>query len=367
MNKSSHHFGVSLMAMAVALGLSPGLTKAQSPLLAPSIQNGGPPTVEQRRAERAERREKAQALWDRWRANPASAGEASLTEIVVLQGIRPTKDNAAALIDALRTKGGPRDKALLARIAGDLYRDLGEEGDKQTQETVRAYVSQLAKSETEPQLWKAVAYTYSRMGWFPDSMLVFARSKLIWGDREYYGELAHAVLSAPQSEQVKIIKELEAGDTKFGGGFNDFGKEILANDLKNEHAVKTLHPEAARAALAMFKKKEPAFAAEPEKMGIGSLSAYSDWAAAVVTLTAHASGEPPKNVLARMVQVERDPRKLIAVLNDSQTSALLVAAMDQKSIAAIDASINAYGAKHKTNPNVQDFVGIARRRLAEQR
>ncbi|MEO5670471.1 MAG: hypothetical protein ABIR26_07240 [Ramlibacter sp.] len=286
---------------------------------------------------------------------------------MALQGIRPTKENAAALLDAMRTKGGPRDKALMARIAGDMYRDLGEEGDKQTQETVRGYIAQLAKGETEPQLWKAVAYTYSRMGWFPDSMVVFARSKLIWGDREYYGELAHAVLSAPQAEQVKIIKELEAGDTKFGGGFNDFGKEILANDLKNEYAVKMLHPEAARAALAMFKKKEPALAPEPEKMGIGSLAAHSDWVAAVVTLTAHASGEPPKNVLARMMQVDGDPRKLIAVLQDSQTSALLLAAMDQRSIAAIDASINVYGAKYKANPCVQEFVGMARRRLAEQK
>ncbi len=355
--------GVALAAVACALALPAGPALSQSPRITPAPQVGGLPSLDQRRAELAVRRDKAQVLWDTWRANPRAAKNDSLEQISALGGLRPTKENTTALIEAMRTLGTPLEKSVLASMAGQLYRDLDDQGDKQSQEMVRTYIAQVASREMEPQVWKAAAFTYSRMGWFSDSMQVFTRAKYIWGDRNYYGELAHAVVSAPQAEQIKIIKELEAGDTRFGGGFNDFGKEILASQLTNDHAVKALHPEAARAVLAMFNRKPPAFPAELEKIGVSDLAAYREWMMAVVALTANANGEPPKNVLARMIDVNGDPRKLIAVLPDSRTHA----ALDQKSLAAIDANLASYGAKYKADANLQGFVANARSELAVQK
>lgn len=358
MNKSSISIAAAVAALVCAWsGITPPAS-AQSPFVTPA--QSAIPTLDQRRAERTERRDKAQKMWDAWRAKRGSHEE--LAQIASQMGLRPTKENADSVIGLMRDKATTnRDKAMLSRMAGDLYRDLGEQGDLQTQEQVRAFLADVVKTEKEPEFQRAAAFTYSRLGWFPDSMHLFQRSRFVWGDKDYYNELAHALVSAPQGEQLKILKALEAGDT--AGGYNAFAKEILASHLKHEGNVKRLHPEVARGALAMFKKQEPKFPSDPVVMGVSLLDGYADWAGAVVTLTTQASGEPPRLVLARMVDVKDDPRKLIAVLMDGKLAALMNTAIDRKSMVEIEAAITSFGEKYKTNPNVQDFVGEAKRGL----
>lgn len=98
-------------------------------------------------------------------------------------------------------------------------------------------------------------------------------------------------------------------------------------------------------------------------MGVSLLDGYAEWVGAVVTLTAQATDEPQRVVLARMVDVKDDPRKLIAILMDPKLVPLMKTAIDRKTFTEIETVINAMGEKYRTNPNVQDFIGAARRGL----
>lgn len=347
------------LVTACAWGFVPAI--AQSPFNSPPPYAVGPPTVEQRHAARAELADKTQKMWDVYKRNPTGAAHAAVAEIYASRGLRPDRANTEdliALIQSSKTSG--QDRAMLARIAGDLYRDLDEQGEKATQEKLRAVISNLVRTESERSLQRAAAFTYSRMGWFPDSMQLFGRSRFVWGDRDYYGELAHALTSAPSGEQLKIVKEIELGE----GRLNDYAKEVLAGELQNLSAVQTLHPDAARAVLALLQKKEPRLPADPAAMGVGVMDGYSEWLAAVVALTSHASGQVPQFVLARMIDVKGDPRKLIAVLTNPRIGPLVRAGLDLRSVVQITSAVNAFSDKYAANPNVRDWVGMAQMELA---
>ena len=105
---------VPLAACALFSFASPAV--AQSPFVA--VPSGGPPTVDQRRAERTANRDKSQKMWDSWRG-PLGGGHDALAEIAALQSLRPNKENVNSVLTAMRSKGpNGEDKAMLARIAG---------------------------------------------------------------------------------------------------------------------------------------------------------------------------------------------------------------------------------------------------------
>lgn len=182
MNKPSMSISLAVAALVCASHWSVPPVRAQSPFVSP--RPSAVPTVDQRRAERAAQRDKNQKLWDDWRAK--RGGHDELARIATQPaGLRPTKANADSVIGLMRDNfTSNRNKAMLARMAGDLYRNLGEQRDAQTQEQVRAFLAGVVRDEQDQEFQRAAAFTYSRLGWFPDSMQLFQRSRLVsWGIR----------------------------------------------------------------------------------------------------------------------------------------------------------------------------------------
>lgn len=335
---------------------------SQSPFTAPR-QDIGVPNIDDLRAARKKNRDEAQKLLDNWRRKAGRHGD--LIKIGSLGGLRPSRENAQALMDSIEDESlTPDDKAVLMDLTGDMFRALDELNDPVTKEKVRAHVAKVARTEMEPKLWKSAAFTYSRMGWFPDSKVIFMRGKLIWGDRDYYGELAHAVVTAPKDDQALILRELASGDEVGRGKFTFYAAEILASQLRSEEAAKILSPQAAAAAIAWLKKKEPAFDPVPSRVGLIDMSNYLDWVRALVTLKARVENLPPRNILPSFIDVEGDPRKLASLLSEGSSAALVRSSMDQPTLIKMEAKITAWGEKYKTDPNVQEIVQRARIRLA---
>ena len=306
-------------------------------------------------------RAQTQKDWEEYRINPSRAGHEAIVKIASTRSLPATRANATALLALLQSAGSSEDRAMLARMAGDLHYDFGKVGDQATQADIRDGLRQLVKNEHDPIVRKAAAFTYGRLGWFPDSMALLARSRPLLGDRDYYGELAHLLLLTPAAEQPEILKELEAGEGQHTG----YAKEILANEMRSEHAVDQVSPAGAKGALMLLLKTVPTFVAEPQAMGVADLFQYSDWFIAVVKLTVKTTGQPTASVVANMVQLDGDPRKLIAIFGDGQSAALARSAMDRRTLDKVNATLVAYAARFASNRTVQGFVSMAKTNLVQ--
>lgn len=331
---------------------------AQSPFTTPAPARSAADYGAAWNAQRA----KTQEQWDQYRINPSGAGHAALAGIASTRSLPGTKGNTADVLRLMESSDAATDdRQMLARIAGDLHDDLGRNGDKATQRDVQESLSRLARNEKDPKVRKTAVLTYSRMGWFQDSLPLLAAARPLLGDRPYHQELAHMLLVAPPDAQLKIVKALEDGE----GHNNDLGKEIIANLLRDENAMKQLSPAAVGPLLALMRKQEPVFGSPPQAMGSTTIGAYTDWFNSVVALTAKATGEPPRLVVARLLNLNDDPRKLVALFDDEHSAMLVRQAMAARDLDKVDASLAAFAARYSSNPNVQGFVRGARRNLAD--
>ena len=327
------------------------LVMAIAPVMAQIL---APPNRDAQRAQ-------TQKDWEEYRINPSRAGHEAIAKIASTRSLPATRSNATALLALLQSAGSSEDRAMLARMAGDLHFEFGRVGDKATQADIQDGLRQLVKNEQDPIVRKAAAFTYSRLGWFPDSMALLARSRPLLGDRDYHGELAHLLLVTPAAEQPKILKELEAGE----GHNTGYAKEIMANEMRTEHALDQVSTDGAKGALMLLLKTVPTFEAEPQAMGVSDLFQYSDWFIAVVKLTSKTTGQPTTIVVANMVQLDGDPRKLIAIFGDGQSAALARSAMDRPTLDKVNATLVAYAARFANDRNVQGFVSMASTNLVQ--
>jgi hypothetical protein len=330
------------------------------PALAQLAQPG--PSAQARQAERDAIRAKTQTLWDDYRSKPRRAGSDTLLRVAQTRSLAPTSANVINVLQLLNASGPSEDRVVLARIAGDLHFDLRQAGSKILQRDLEDSLSRLAKGEQDRDVRLAAVYTYSRMGYFPDSMAMLAGSRPLLGDRAYYAEMAHMLLAAPADEQAKLIEEIGTGE----GHNNDLAKQILMDQVRSiPQAFDRLPRPVTGALLDLFLKQEPKFnATQPSAIGFGSVTDYTNWFNAVVALTAKTSGEPPRYIAARLLKLDGDPRKLIAAFGDEQSAALVQSALARADLDKADAAIAGFGARFASNTNVQGFVEMARTNLA---
>jgi hypothetical protein len=333
---------------------------AAGPALAQLAQPG--PSAQARQAERDARRANTQSLWDDYRSSPRRLGSDTLSKVAQTRSLPPTQANVINVLQLLNASGPSEDRAVLARIAGDLHFDLRQAGSKVLQQDLEDSLSRLAKSERDPAVRLAAVYTYSRMGYFPDSMAMLAGSRPLLGDAAYHAEMAHMLLAAPTQGQLKLIEEIGTGE----GHHNDLAKQILMDQVRSiPQAFDRLPRPVIAALLDLFLKQEPKFnATQPSAIGFGSVTDYTNWFNAVVALTAKTNGESPRFIAARLLKLDGDPRKLIAAFWDEHSAALVQSALARADLNKADAAIAAFGARFASNTNVQGFVEMARTNLA---
>lgn len=307
-------------------------------------------------------RAKAQKDWDNYRTSPGRTGHDVIASIAASGALPANKTNAASVVQLLESFGARDDRAMLARIAGNLHWALGQAGDTASQRDVQEALARVAKNDKEdPKVRKTAVVAYARMGFFPDSISLIKRAQPVLGDRDFHGELAHMLISAPAEDQLKIIAEMAYGE----GHNNGFGKEILANELRNEQAIKLIAPTSVKPLLALLQAQEPPLGSPPELMGLGTIAVYADWLNAMVALNAKLTGELPRYVVARLLKLDGDPRKLVAAFSDEHIAAVVRPAFARRDLDQIDATLAAFAAKYSTNRNVQDFVRWSRNNIAE--
>lgn len=309
------------------------------------------------RGDDAAARAQAQKLWDGYRQNAGRAGSGErVMQVLGTRAFPATKENANAVLALAQTSVSSDEKVALIRLAGSLVPLLEDEGARSD---ILSFLSTLATNTKDPVLGRTAALAYSRTGFHPNSLAVLAHAhgQRYIGDDEYYGDLAHLLPAAPNSDaQAQILARL-------GAGKNGFSREVLANLLLDRRILNSLTPASASDALALLGPQQPTFSNSTTTISGVDVLRYGYWMNAVVGLNARVSGQTEPSVMAQLLKIDdANPKVLIGVLSYEPNAQLVRSAFGSQAIQKIDSSISAFGRQSK-NEWVQELADQARANL----
>ncbi|MCY7317490.1 MAG: hypothetical protein LH617_01960 [Ramlibacter sp.] len=336
------------MSSRKLLSVTAGVLLSLQLLLAPTAEVSAqartprPETAEAAKL-KTEHEDKAQKLFDH--GEPGRPRFSVLEEVRATKALPATSANVAAVLGRLRNVPimEHSESVQLVRLAGDLHRESKNEKDKAE---IRSLLSATATSSANPLLGKAAALTYSRLGYFKDSISVLstARRKGFIPDDDYYGDLVHLLPFVKNANEQQQLRQLVAD------GNNAFSRLILVSLMQASNTFDQLTPVAARQVADIVTKNPPLFTNPPDTLSLTEVMSYNDWAITHVRLTAKFTKEPEAVVMARLVQVDKpDPRSLVALMRWEPTAGMVREGLDAGSLAKMDKALENYAAGSKND------------------
>lgn len=269
-------------------------------------------------ASTAQKEARAQQLLSEYIAkfrNNASEGRKLLDELYVNR-LAKTADNVKTVRALLASTVTSEEKVGLARILGKLYTKENATGMNVAIANDLRGLTQSGQTDVA----RAATFTFSRLGYFPDSaeVLASAKNRGLIDDEAFFGELAHIAPSAPGNDQVNLLSKIRAGKSRYGA-------DVLAYQIQETGSMKKFSSEAKVQLLYTLAENEPGFPV----MAIGEYDLsdgirYSTWLHAVATLerdTKHITYQDV--VMARLGNEKIDPRKIMAFLSSTEGKRLI--------------------------------------------
>jgi hypothetical protein len=207
------------------------------------------------------------------RGGPAEQAVNALVE-ALSNDLPKSAANAAALRALLVGKVSLEEKRVLVNLLGAQY-DRGNPTGMN--HLILADLKGLARAQDE-ELARRATYTYSRLGYFPDTqeVLTAARRRGLLSDAAYFGELAHVLPFATGADQASLAKAIRAARS-------EYARDILAMYLNGDVQV-TLSPDARSELLAFFEGLEPRFGINVSVYDLRVGLDYADWLRGITIL-----------------------------------------------------------------------------------
>lgn len=281
-------------------------------------------------------------------------------EAIYAGGLPPTKAVIETARRLLRSASSDEERALLAKILGSLYHQTDDVGLKND---MALDLATLLRGTGSKEVGRAVALTYSRLGYLEDSveLLTLARTSGFIEDNDFYGDLAHLVPLAPSAEQSKILETIRVAN-------NEFSREVLATNLNRAEFVETLSPDVVSQAKSVLELNEPAFTGSPSEYGMFDAIRYEKWLNAMRNLNDRGEARSSDDFLAKkLLEPGADPRKLLAVFSSEEQTFPIAEHFDPDAIALLDRSIADFAQRNPESVMVQEAASNARRNLGRKR
>ncbi len=160
----------------------------------------------------------------------------------------------------------------------------------------------------EKAISNAALLRYSRLGYFPDtrSLLQFNVARRFITAQDMLGELAHLVVFAPATEQLRLVQILAAGK-------NRYATDIAISNLKSIENRQKLAAEAKLSLLSLLEQEPKYFSTEPRAFDLMEAIAYSNWLHSFAALSEDVGRANYVDVvMANLIPENVDPRKVIA-------------------------------------------------------
>ena len=277
----------------------------------------------------------AGTLLEQYKNNPGLTKEKNNETLQKIQnlGLNKTEQNLNTASILLNDANSDEEKITLIRIIGNFY----SPNDHLTKNQDVLKKIRDAAASKQPNVAAAAALTYSRLGYFTDTVPLLKRSMELGflKKNEYAGELAHLIWHAKLNEQRLLATELSANDSIYAA-------EILANYFSDESYREKINPDLKFDILEYVIKNEPAFSNTIGEYSIFHALAYSEWLHTVALLTNDTQTESYDRVIMRYLgQVTSSPKKIIAYLSSEQGQKFLSSAPNSDAKILLD-KINHY-------------------------
>jgi hypothetical protein len=286
----------------------------------------------------------------------AKEGSEAVAAIGASGLLRGTRENVDEVLKLLSSNVSREEKMELFRLLGrDLYWDTS---DPTIRTAIARTLSHTVFALDDKDIVNAATLVYTRLGYFPDSMLVLERAAKLGAitQQDFYGEMAHMFLFAPPTAQITLLQAMENGG-------NDFSRDVLASMLSNKDAVAALPPQVQAASAKVLAKWEPELG---QGYGTGAAINWEHWFEASVHLNAKVMGESESAAAAKLLKFDEsaDPRKLIFALWNEPLAEIVKAGFDRATLGRIDEKLAAFGMRYPERADIQDDIQTARRHLS---
>jgi hypothetical protein len=231
-------------------------------------------------------------------------------------GLPPTPENISEVHRMIESSVPEEEKVALTRIYGRFHADST---NPEVKEQILRELSSFVKEPDAGQIGKSAAHTYSRLGFFPDSidLLNSAKNSKMMTEKEYYADLVYFLSVAPPPKQSSIMDMLKASK-------NASVHESLAELLVSNAQMRDISSDVAAQAKDILKSGEPSFSKEPSEFVKADALRYEKWIGAMARLENQMYGKPEGAfLLEKLTRPDVDPRKIIAVLMSFESVALI--------------------------------------------
>lgn len=273
----------------------------------------------------------------------------AILEEVSIRGLAANAGNINKLRPLVKANISEMEKIAAIRLLGGMY--IHREKAPHNAAVAADIKAQVFSANAK--VAQAALFVYSRLGYFPDTRatLKYVRDKGILVGDGYYGELAHLVAFAPESDQLAILDEIALSKNGYAG-------DIIANTLASEPMRRKFGPASTARLRTLLANTEPGFPMPIGEFGMFDAFRYADW----LNASAHmdeASGRKKYRdfVVDTLSQEHTEPRKILAFLTSHEGKALASAMRADTRVAKLKARVLQYALSFPGNADLQELAG----------
>lgn len=295
----------------------------------------------------------AQKLIDQYKVSVGGENgkKTSILEDVKSLGLVSSEKNLKLIESSLMASNSPEERVNLVRIMGDFY---SKENSKEKNLRIRKNL-QASMQDGSVEVASAAILSYSRMGYFDDSLVVlkqgFLRKKI---DRDTYGaELAHLIWYAESHNQNLVLSEIENNNT-------EYARRVFNNNLSKKMLREKIASDSKKNILNFLLANEPKFSISIGEFSMVEAFAYSDWLHSIAVLINETQPESYERVIFRSIgQVTSNPKKTIAFLISDEGKAYFSSAPTDEIKVLLD-KINDYSDNlpYPQSSTVKELVSV---------
>lgn len=265
-----------------------------------------------------------------------------LLEKVESAGLDKNTENVNYIRQAMASVSGESEKSSLTRVLASLHSfDNASSMNKNIEDDVR-----ILAFSSGVELPRAAIFSYSRMGYFQDSLAVLSHGKAkgLLKDDEYFGELSHLLPYASPAGQAAIMFALK-------NSRNQYAAEILAAQIPQITAAGKLPSDIQIALKSVLSEQEPVMPMAIAAFGYRESFRYSNWLHAIATLESNGNQVAYNQfIFSKLNSKDIDSRKILAFLTSPEGKAFISNVGIKSSFKNILQKITLYSTSAQNNP-----------------
>ncbi len=300
----------------------------------------------------------AQAAFEQYQKSGRNSAAAQGQLIQILNGGLPrTAANTTAIQTLLAATSDPTEKIGLIRLLAAQY----EQTSASPRNDLIIRDLRLLATSSDKDVARAATFAFCRLGFLPgfEDVLGHAfKTSLITND-DYFGEIAHALATAPAGDQARLARQLRESR-------NRYAAEIVAMGINSARPPATWATETRAEFALLLESTQPVFTQSPGRYDVQEAVQYANWLNALAIVRASVlNREGAEFILGKLNDPGTDPRKAMAFLGSAFALRLYQLIGEKARFRIVLERMSLASKQHPQNLDMQEAVGLVTARIAQ--